>query len=358
MKKICILGTANIKHMTLISLYTEKLRDNKVDYDIIYIDKYHEKETYPCRELFRYELNIKKEWSFLKKLSVYWGFRKYAIDIIEKNKYDFIIVWNEFTAFMFADYLAKRYKGKYCVNIRDQNFNRNPVCQYRYKIAVNSSAFSTISSERFRTIFPKADYLFVHSYNTELLKGVEPVDHKREEGQPIRILFLGRMSYPDSKISAITSVGNDKRFELYFIGAGCGEFQSIVKDNSYSNVYIHDSFKPEDTSRFLENADIIFTLNKENDTHSDSLLPIKLYYAIAKCIPVLAYRCSFTYEYAHKHNFAIGVEQKDTEKWGDDIFEQYSKLSQEMIAEGCKNSMDEIQQSHKKLEQLIEKYIL
>ena len=130
------------------------------------------------------------------------------------------------------------------------------------------------------------------------------------------------------------------------------------RENSYKNIFIHDSFKPEDTSKFLENADIIFTLNKENDTHSDSLLPIKLYYAIAKCIPVLAYRCSFTYEYAHKHNFAIGVEQKDAEKWGDIIFEQYNQLPQEMIIKGCKNSMEEIQQSHKKLEQLIEKYIL
>ena len=42
MARIAILSAVNIKHMSLISLYTEILKKNGVKYDIIYMDKYNE----------------------------------------------------------------------------------------------------------------------------------------------------------------------------------------------------------------------------------------------------------------------------------------------------------------------------
>ena len=165
MKKIAILCAANIKHMTLISLYTERLVASGQDFDIIYIDKYHEAEKYEgAKKIFRYELFLKPNWTFTRKLIAYWGFRKYAIDVVKKENYDFIIVWNEFTAFMFEDYLRCNFQNRYCVNIRDENYNHIALIQYRYKRVLEKSCFNTISSDRFRSIFPKGEYLFVQSY--------------------------------------------------------------------------------------------------------------------------------------------------------------------------------------------------
>ena len=42
MKKICILSAVNIKHMSLISIYTKYFKENGMDYDVIYMDKYNE----------------------------------------------------------------------------------------------------------------------------------------------------------------------------------------------------------------------------------------------------------------------------------------------------------------------------
>ncbi len=41
------------------------------------------------------------------KARKYLRFRRFAIPILEKNKYDFIIVWNDVAKMMFADYLAR-----------------------------------------------------------------------------------------------------------------------------------------------------------------------------------------------------------------------------------------------------------
>lgn len=357
-RKVCILGTANLKHMTLISLYTQELKKSGIDYDIIYIDKYHEVEQYDARKLYRFELSINSGWPFPIKLVHYWTFRKFAINLIDEEKYDFIIVWNEFTAFMFSDYLKRKYPNRYCINIRDQNYNNNPLCQMRYKEALSKSCFSTISSERFREVYPKADYLFIHSYNKELISDLHPVQEKRKPGEPIRVTFIGRMSYPESMKHTIDALGNDDRFTLSLIGAGCEIFESYIHEKGYSNIVLHGTFNPKETLHYLNDTDVIYSLNKENDIHSDTLLPIKLYYAIGKHIPILVYKSSYTYDYAKRHYIDIGVESIDLLTMGDVIYQRYSEMKQDDIDKGCESAMKEIEESHRELKKRIDKYIV
>lgn len=358
-KKICILCAANLKHMTLISLYTKELVRAKQDFDIIYLDKYNEKETYKsARRLYKYKLNLNNQWSFFRKFLHYWSFKNYAIEIIKREKYDFIILWNEFTVFMFSDYVSKKYSGRYCVNIRDQNYNKVPFVQHRYKQAIKNSCFNTVSSERFKSIFPKNEYLFVHSFNREIMEGINPVKDKRNINLPIRIMFIGRMSYPESIYTTLDALGNDKRFELWLIGERCETLLPYIKKRGYRNVIVHGSFEPKETASFLRNADIIYSLNKEKDVHCDTLLPIKLYYSIGKHIPILAYKSSFTYEYSQKYEFAIGITSDDFSSLGDIIYNKYNRLSQKKIDRGCEKALSEINFSHNVLNEKINKFIL
>lgn len=359
MKKIAFVCCANIKHMTLISLYTDLFKKIGQEFDIIYIDKYHEIEKYDgARRLHRFELALRSNWSFPRKFVAYWSFRKYAIDIIIKEKYDFLIIWNEFTGFMFEDFLRRRYVNKYCINIRDENYNHLPLVQYRYKRMIDKSTFNTISSDRFREIFPKGDYLFVQSYNKDLIDGVKIAQRKRNPGEPIRIMFIGRMSYPETMGRAVQAFANDDRFELWLIGKGCETFKNKVEELSANNITIRGAFEPIETAYYLENADIIYSLNKENDTHSDMLLPIKLYYAIGRHIPILVYKSSYTYEYAKKYGFDIGIFDYEFVNIGDIVYNRYSELKQKDIDAGCKEALEDIEESRLELNKLVEKYIL
>lgn len=54
MKKVAILSAVNIKHMSLISLYTDILKNHEVQVDIIYMDKYGEDEVFDCDNKYRY----------------------------------------------------------------------------------------------------------------------------------------------------------------------------------------------------------------------------------------------------------------------------------------------------------------
>ncbi len=358
MKKVAFICAANIKHMTLISLYTDLFRKCGQNFDIIYVDKYHEIEEYDgVGKLYRYELTLKPNWSFFRKLIAYWGFKKFAINIIKKEQYDFIIVWNEFTGFMFEDFLRKKYAFRYCINIRDENFNHISFIQHRYKRMIEKSCFNTISSDRFKEIFPKGDYLFIQSYNKELIKGVECVSQKRSENEPIRVMFIGRMSYPETMGRAIEAFANDKRFELWLIGDGCETFRGRVKEMNADNVIIHGAFKPKETVEYLKHADVIYSLNKENDIHSDSLLPIKLYYAIARHVPILAYKSSYTYEYAKKYGFGIGITDAEFKNIANVVLDEYNLLQQKDVDEGCYRALEDIEKGRCELNRLITKHV-
>ena len=52
MSHICILSAVNIKHMSMISLYTEWLLRDNIDFDIIYMDKYGENEDFPAKKKY------------------------------------------------------------------------------------------------------------------------------------------------------------------------------------------------------------------------------------------------------------------------------------------------------------------
>ncbi|MEG0239045.1 MAG: hypothetical protein RR568_02750 [Anaerorhabdus sp.] len=358
-RKVCILSTANIKHMTLISLYTEKLDQENIMYDIIYIDKYHEVENYDgANQLYRHEIFIKPRWSFLRKFLNYWSFRKYAINIINCEIYDFIIVWNEFTIFMFSDFLKRHYKNRYCINIRDENMNRIFPVQWRYKQALIGCSFATVSSDYFKEVFPRYDYLFVHSFNKLVTQNLQPIKVKKSLNDCINLMFIGRMSFPDTMKKVIDVLGNDNRFKLSLVGTGCEVWKTYTVEKGFSNVYIRGSFKPSETANYLSMADVIYSINAEDNVHCDTLLPIKLYYAVALQIPILVFKSSYTYKYAKEHNMDIGITSLDFNRLGDVIYNKYHELDQEKIRKGCQLALKEIQKSQDELNEKIYQYII
>ena len=117
--KICILSAVNIKHMSLITLYTEFFKEHGIKFDIVYMDKYGEEEEFPAEHIYRYENKVNKHLPKYIRGLKYFKFIGYAKKILKQNHYDFIIVWNDVAIFLLGTYLARKYKGRYCLNVRD-----------------------------------------------------------------------------------------------------------------------------------------------------------------------------------------------------------------------------------------------
>lgn len=343
--KVCIVSTVNLMHMTLVSLYTNYFQKNNIPYDIIYIDKYGVDEINQASKIYKYRANNTKS-KILKVINVL-RFTFYAKKIVRKNKYDFLIIWNELTAVLMSGFLAKKYNKKYVVNIRDYGFNDFILIKKRTKKVINNSSFTMISSDRFLEFLPKSDkYLFVHSYNKKIFENTNFKYRKKESNQPITILFIGKLSYLQESKDFIKKLGNDKRFILKFVGVGTEELKPFVIENKIENVELLGGFSPSETAKYLVEADIINNLYKFGTTAEDTALSIKLYYSIHLNVPILTYDNTNTDEYAKRAGVNITIPNEEPSNLGNFIYNKYQEWDEKTAKQKSNDVMKDIMNSH------------
>lgn len=358
MKKICILSTVNIKHMTMISIYTEYLEKNNIEYDIIYVNKYQEKEFINAKNIYAYNLNINREWSMVKKFTKYYKFKSYAKDIIKNNKYDFIIVWNSFTAFMFCEFLSNKYKNKYCINIRDYAYEKYLPIYLKMKKVIKSSSFTSISSNGFKQFLPNHDYIMVHSLNNKILKNCMPKKALRKKEDPIRITFIGYVRFFENDKKLIDALGNDKRFIVQFFGEGSQVLKSYANEKKYKNIICKGRFEPNQTQDLLREADIINNLYGVGKIALDTALSIKLYYSVHLNIPILVFKNTYMSKISKQYGIGYEIDEDGFDDLGDKIFEWYHTLNQKEISRNCLKFKEEILASQKNIEDKIKEYLI
>lgn len=74
--RICIVGTANLKHISLISVYTRYFDSEGIPYDIIYWDRYGIEEVTTAHSVYKYYERGKE--SSLRRFLSFVKFRQYA----------------------------------------------------------------------------------------------------------------------------------------------------------------------------------------------------------------------------------------------------------------------------------------
>lgn len=349
MKNVCILSTVDLSRMTLLSLYTEFFDKNNIVYDIICANKYDDNYNSNANAIYQFDAKKSIKASVIGKVLHFWNMRKFASEIFKNNKYDYIIVWNQVTAFIFADLLIKLFEGKYCINIRDYHFDKLPIVRSRLTSVLKKADFNTISSEAFKRFLPKGDYLTIHSYNETVLKKLESRENTRKKNERINILNIGQIRWYDNIYPMIEELKNDPRFMMTFVGHGSEEIEKYIEGKNINNVEIFGRFKPQETAKFLEGADIIFNLYGTGNLHVDTALSIKLYYAIHLNVPILTYADTYMNEVASQIGIGYTVTKGEMKGFGDDLYNWYNSLNFEEIKEACDNYLYTIKMSHKEL---------
>ena len=356
MSKICILSAVNIKHMAMISLYTERLLRDGIDFDIVYMDKYGEEEEFPAKNIYRYENIIDHNQPKWKKALRYMRFRKYAIEVLEKNKYDFIIVWNDVAIIMFADYLARKWKGKYCLNIRDYCRQDKKPLSWLFKWVIGNAAFSTTSSLGYKVFLPKSDYIQVHSLNMPVLRKLSPRAGFRNPDEPIRIGFVGYVRFFEINSKLLDIFKNDPRFELHYYGSHSEYLRDYAKQNGITNACFHGSFPVQETNLYLEKIDIVNNLYGNQTKSLDYALSIKLYNGVWCRLPILV--CPGTYMEKITKEYGIGYTVKSyDDDMKDNIYEWYRGLDFKKFNEGCERFIETVENENTLFDKAYYKFI-
>jgi hypothetical protein len=331
----------NIKHISLISHYTSILKNRKIEFDIIYIDKYGEDEVFEAKNKYVYRIDIDKDWNRIKKLSKYLGFRKFVKNIIKENDYDLLIVWRTETALLLSDIIYKLYRKKYIINIRDYCYEKNFFIKVVLKKILANSKLNTISSEGFYEFLPKSNYLMLHSYNESLLKDIKPRNQFKKMNEPIRVCFIGYVRFYDVDKKLIDELGNDDRYIIQFFGQGSDVLREYCEEKNITNVEFHGRFNVEDTIEFLSKADVINNLYGFNNIALDTAISTKYYYALHMNIPILVFKGTYMEEITLKSGVGYAVDS-EFESLGDSFYKWYHKNEIESFKRKCSNEIDRI----------------
>lgn len=332
--KICIIGTSNLKHISLISLYTKFFNDNGIKFDLIYLDRYGINEESTAENIYRYT-DIDNKGT-LGKIRMFFRFRKYVLKILKKNRYDYIITWQTTGAYLFADILIRLYRKSYVVNIRDYVIEKNVFFRILLKKIIKNSLFVTISSEGFRTFLPKWEYIKVNSINEDLLNNlkVKYINNKT----PIKIGFVGNCRYFRESFKLIDSLANDKNFELWFCGTNSDVLNKYASSKAISNVKTLPTFNPSMTINIMDGFDIINSAFGNDSTDNSTLIPIRLYTALAIHRPVLvSSNTQLAYEVK---KWGIGFVIEDYSNLSDKLYSYYKSLDYNTFSKICDNYLN------------------
>ena len=339
--KFAIVSVGDYRHISMISKYTEYFDRHNIDYDIICTDRYEE-TIYPSSNIKAYHcenMKTKKE-----KLKMFILFYIWAKNIINQEKYDFLIIWNENTAPLFAPLLLTKYRKRYCVNIRDVDFlNQKTINIVREKV-IKASAFSTYCSTA-KLDFPKGyPYVLMRSINMKILHDTTPRSEFCKPEEKIRIVNIGKIRFPKANKKIIEALGNDNRFELLFIGAGSEKLESYKE--KYNNITLIGAYLPEETAYFLADADIINSYFGTTVYGFERMTSIRFSYGPYLHVPVLVGKGTEMAFEGSKYGFIFAVDDND-ESLGDNLYNWYHSLDFAQFEAGCQRYLHDLENSDK-----------
>ena len=351
--RVVVLSCVNVKHMSLVSLYTDILKKNNVAFDVIYMDKYGEDEPFECNRKYRFVNKVNRHLpSFIKKVK-YYLFKPWATRILKKNKYDFVIVWNDLAIFLFASFLSKNYKGKYCLNVRDNMYYDIPRYNKLFRRCFSNSAFNTISSKGYLDILPRGiEYHTIYSLNLPVLKGMKVHNSLRKEGERIRIGFIGYVRFFERNERLLDCFANDPRFEIHYYGKCANELKAYAQRKGINNCVFVDSFPVSETGKYLENIDIMNNLYGNDTLNIRKAISIKLFHSLYAKIPILVNKETYIGQVANEIGIGFYVTEF-TDSFKNELYDWYHSIDFEVMKDKCDRYLSYAITENRKFELLV-----
>lgn len=337
--------------MTMSQIYTEYLKKKGISYDLITMDLLDEAPSPDAAHHYQFKCAPNNKF---EKLTAYIAYKRYVKQLLLKNDYRFIIVWCEITAALFSGVLAKNFKNRYCVNVRDLLVNSRKVLDHSLFKAIKNSSFTTVSSEKYLNYLPeiKEKYQFIHSFNNKIMTDVKLVPERKQsrEDDTITILFVGGVRFYPHFYKLIDEIANDSRYRFLIAGFGDEPVREYVKRKGVSNVELCGAFDVKETSNYLAQADVLYNLYGTEDINLRTALSNKLYYALCLNIPLLAYKDTYTYELADSCDIGFAVDDSyQRHTFADDFYRWYQNRDVEQTKIKCQALIQKAKETQKNM---------
>lgn len=344
--KVLLIGFTKIAYMPYMHFYIDELKKNDCKIELLYWKRDKNLDAEAPKDISTYMFEYEQEDSIplRKKTRGFLRYRRYAKNILKRNKYDLVIVLHSTPGVLLYDLLQKDYKEKYILDYRD--FTYENIKAYRkiiHNLVTNSYA-TFVSSDAYRKYMPECEKIYTsHNLLISNLKMRNLFKDKNMNYKPIKIRFWGFIRHKNINTSIINKLANDNRFELHYHGREqetAKYLKRYCKDNKVRNVFFHGEYRSEDRFEFAKDTDLLHNIY-ENDTKTINAMGNKYYDGIIFNIPQLCTEGSFMGEKINKRKIGLTVDPY-SEKFADNIYEYYISINRNEIEKNCDLALDEI----------------
>lgn len=357
--KILLLGFGKIAYMPYMHLYLDNIEN--ADFDLIYWDRDGKKDDLipsKIKHTYKYEAFIEEQLPFKKKLKYFYGYRKFAKQILKKNKYDRIIVLHTTPGLTLMDYLILHYKNKYLLDFRDVSYEYISFYRKLVGILSNNASKTFVSSDAFRKYLPKKSKIYtVHNFLNDSInyKGIGKLNTNLKK---IKISYWGLIRQVEINKKIMDALGNDKRFELHYYGRMQQDGRDMEKyavAKNYKNIYFHGSYMPEERYEFAKNTDIIHNIYDVNPVTGNAM-GNKYYDSIIFKIPQLCTKDSYMGKRATSEG--VGLELSlDEGNIANSIWEYYNNLDKNKYNKACELALKKVLEEQAIIKSEITKFL-
>ena len=324
-----IIAANNIRYSPYVFFYTHILDEMKVRYELIYPERSAVKDNWDG-------VYHKLKWN--NKLPGLINYAVYSMrvkKIINRQRYDTLVVLTSPNAVYLALYLNRKYKNKCIIDIRDYTYEYNKAYALLQKISFNATKYKVISSRKFQAFLPKSKYLVAHNVSVD---GVRP-QHFVKADKMIIIGYIGSIGYKNNVKKLIDLVEKDDRFCFYIYGKGpdSDEIKEKIYHINSDRIKCFGLYQPSEKASIIESVDILFNAYGNDSLLLTTALSNKLYEGMyyrkailnspGTYMEKLSSICGYSLDLNNEHslddlyNWYMSLDPATLEKYQDDMLE-------------------------------------
>lgn len=346
--KVGIIAANNLCFSPYVFYYTKILDELNIDYEIIAPNRNPKIQDIQIGDVYYIDWN-QKSHSIINYFKLSHEAKKIA-----KKKYDYVIVLTTINAVFSYKWLKKYYKHKYIVDIRDYTYEYNRIFYYLEKKAVLNSKLNVISSKKFMTFLPEAEYYVCHNINTPI--NVLPYNFEKSQTKII-IGYVGAVAYAEQCKKIMDLIKKDDRFEFHIYGTGVAEnevFEYKSKLNC-ERIKMYGKYSPKEKENIIKKVDILFNAYGYGRPLVDCAISNKLYDALYYHKPILTSPHTYMHEMGGYISYAIDLLQVDNLN---DLWKWYQNINQKIFDDFStslyKTILNEAEETERQIKKMFE----
>ena len=300
--RIGIIAASNLRYSPYVFFYTAILDGmDGVEYELIYPNRHGIEDA--CEGT----AHVLPWNGSVPTVLGYMLYARQVIGVIQKQKYDAVIVLTTNNAVFLGPWLRRHYLGKYMVDIRDYTHENIPPFYALEKRALAASSLNVISSDRFRRFLPEGEYWVCHNLPRDLAPRREGMRSFGPQDS-VTIGYLGTGGYMDNCRALAQLVAKDSRFRLHLYGPEVlkSQMPEELIQRSEGRIRYLGSFTPDEKENVLQTIDVLFNVYG-NGILLDYALSNKLYDALCFRKPILTSPNTYMTDFAGPLGYAMDL---------------------------------------------------